>query len=519
MNHPTLPMVRSATGYRLLSDILGTFIEFLRATGLSAGRIQCLRREAQRFLIWLGVCDIAIESIDDDVLRSFRHHDCDYPAIEGNRHKVPASNNQNFMSGALKLVQFLEQQGCIFHLGEYEVNLRCLEDFIARCGDEGYCCDTLRRYHSSCRHILMWLHRSRISIADVNTQILERFVHHDCVCPGSFRSLCQHVPGRHYDYPFRSFLQHLEKTGIVSVQSTASENPTDPAMEPFADWLRRHRGIGDKSIRRHCLHVASLVSVLGRDPRSYDAARIRQALLEQYRGVSKNYAQTLAGSMRMYLRYLSANDVCSPLLINAVPAAPSWKLASLPRYIGPEDVEHVITCCDVTKPAGLRDRAILLLLARLALRAGDIVAMRLEDIDWRNALVRVCGKSKRQESLPLPQDAGDAILDYVENARPQSAESHVFLRTRAPYRRLAESGSVTNVVKYALKRAGLEEVRPQGACLFRHSAATNMLRSGKSLEAISTVLRHKSMDTTTIYAKTDKPMLLEVAQPWIGGQS
>lgn len=262
-----------------------------------------------------------------------------------------------------------------------------------------------------------------------------------------------------------------------------------------------------------------LVEDLGPDPRLYDAAGIRRALLSRYDGVAPSHANKLAGSMRMYLRYLAVNDLCSLSLIDAVPTATTWRLAPLPRYINPEQVEHVISCCDVSTPKGCRDKAILLLLARLALRAGDIVALRLEDIDWRGALVRVRGKSKREECLPLPQDAGDGILDYVEKARPRVAERQVFLRTMAPYRPLASGHAITSVVVRALKRAGLEEVRPQGAYLFRHSAATNLLRSGQSLETISALLRHKSMDTTTIYAKTDAPMLLGIAQPWIGEKS
>ena len=262
-----------------------------------------------------------------------------------------------------------------------------------------------------------------------------------------------------------------------------------------------------------------LAAVLGPDPRSYDAAGIRDALLRHYAGISAGHARQLASSMRMHLRYLAASGSCSPALIHAVPIAATWRLASLPRHISPEEVEHVIACCDETMHAGLRDRAVLLLLARLALRAGDIVALRLEDIDWRHALVRVCGKSRRQECLPLPQDAGDAVLEYIETTRPRIAETRVFLRAKAPHRPLASRQSITSIVGYALRRAGLEDVRPQGAHLFRHSTATAMLRSGQSMETISALLRHRSMDTTVIYAKTNTSMLLEVAQPWIGDPS
>ena len=317
----------------------------------------------------------------------------------------------------------------------------------------------------------------------------------------------------------RSFVQYLDATDVVSVQKMMPEPDAGPAMGPFEEWLRHYRGIGEGTIFRHSRQAAMLVADLGPDPRSYDAAGIREALLGRYDGVSSSFAGKLASSMRMYLRYLALSDLCSPSLIDAVPTATTWRLAPLPRYIMPEQVEHVIACCDVTTPVGCRDKAILLLLARLALRANDIVALRLEDIDWRKALVQVCGKSKREECLPLPQDAGDGILDYIEKARPRVAEKRVFLRTMAPYRPLASSHAITGVVVRALKRAGLEKARPQGAHLFRHSAATNLLRFGQSLETISTLLRHKSMATTTIYAKTDAPMLHEIAQPWIGGPS
>jgi len=516
MNHTTSPMACSEAGFGRLADILGTYVEHLRAAGLSVTGARRLRVGAQHFLAWLDLCGIAVESIDDSVLCSFRRHDCQCPGMSGVRHKLASLDKRESMTGALKLVQFLEEQGCIPHPGEMEPNLLYLDGFIARCKEKGYAPDSLCRYESSCRHVLIWLHRSRISITDVDAKTLERFLEHGCVCPGPFESPRQRVSGSRYDSPFRSFLQHLKETGTLPVQGLMPERRSDPVMGPFEAWLRSHRGIGERSIRMHSHWAASLVATLGPDPRSYDAAGVREALLHRYDGGSKCYAGNLASSMRMYLRYLAAKGICSPSLIDAVPTASNWRLSYLPRYIGSEEVEHVIACCDVTKPAGLRDRAILLLLARLALRAGDVVAMRLEDIDWRHALVRVCGKAKRQEALPLPQDAGDAVLTYIEKARPRVTEDRVFLRTLAPHRPLA---SIASIVRRALKRAGLEEVRPQGAHLFRHSVATGMLRSGQSLETINTILRHKSMNTTAIYAKTDTSMLLEVAQPWIGDPS
>lgn len=180
-------------------------------------------------------------------------------------------------------------------------------------------------------------------------------------------------------------------------------------------------------------------------------------------------------------------------------------------------MERVIASCDPTTPRGLRDRAILLLLARLALRGGDVANLHLQDIDWDNALLRVAGKTRYEVALPLPQDAGDALLAYIERARPTVDSSKVFIRVIAPFVPLASSSAITCIVRDALKRAGVDNANLRGAYLLRHSAATNMLRSGATLNAVGALLRHRSPETTTIYAKVDTPMLSHVVQPWIGG--
>lgn len=160
----------------------------------------------------------------------------------------------------------------------------------------------------------------------------------------------------------------------------------------------------------------------------------------------------------------------------------------------------------------MRNRAILLLLARLALRAGDISSLGLADIDWGNALVRVCGKSKRPARPPLSQDVGDTLLDYIERARPPVDTDRVFVRAPAPHRPFASSSAISYIASAALERAGVDAPGPRGAHLFRHSAATNPLRSGATLDAIGALLRHRSPDTTAIYANVDTRMLQGVAQ-------
>jgi integrase/recombinase XerD len=171
---------------------------------------------------------------------------------------------------------------------------------------------------------------------------------------------------------------------------------------------------------------------------------------------------------------------------------------------------------DKNGPLGLRDRAIILLLFRLGLRAGDIAGMRPGDIDWREATLLVRGKGRRDVRLPLPQDAGDAVLDYLEHARPQVSIDRVFLCVNAPFRSLG-STAVSNIVRAALRVAGIENPPSRGANLIRHTAATTMLRAGATLDEIGTILRHKSPDTTAHYAKVDIAALQQIAQPWPNG--
>lgn len=187
---------------------------------------------------------------------------------------------------------------------------------------------------------------------------------------------------------------------------------------------------------------------------------------------------------------------------------------SLPRYLPPEDVERLIACCDPASHVGKRDRAILLLLARLGLRAGDIVQMRLKDIDWNGAWIHVSGKSRRQTRLPLTQEIGQAIASYIQEGRFPAQTDALFLRSRAPFRALASHCAVSAIVDRAFRRAGVKRPGRGAAHLLRHSFASLMLRRGASLQEISVILRHRSIESTQIYAKVDITGLQQIAQCW-----
>lgn len=305
------------------------------------------------------------------------------------------------------------------------------------------------------------------------------------------------------------FVKYLrERSGIkvaLSCERTSLETR-------FIDWLLRHRGVGRRTADGYALKVRRLLSALGSEPRRYTAAELRDFVLGQSRGYSNSHVDCVVTSVRMFVRFLIIHQECSESLQYAIPRVAKWQKASLPRYLRATDVQRIIDACDPAIPLGARDRAILLLLSRLGLRAGDVAGLCLGDIDWANARFRVSGKSRTPAWLPLPQDAGDALLHYILTARPAGSSDGVFLISRAPYTRIL-TRQISLTAERAILRAGVK-ASSLGAHQFRHSAATAWLRQGMTLQAIGAVLRHRNVDTTAIYAKVDVGLLRGIALPW-----
>jgi len=422
-------------------------------------------------------------------------------------------HSRGFKARVLWFMRFLEDTKRVQHSTSLEDGLQRIDDFADYLGGQGYARGTIDLYRYSCRHFVLWLHQHRIAVSAIDDSIVERFAEHDCICPGMFVHNARR--NRNYLFNIHRFVRFLMTTGVIPT-ATSGGDQEDNHLLAFRDWMRRHRGTGHRTILDHVRAITGLLPKLGDNPARYDAALINRVILQNLESASRVSAQQMCCSLRMYLRFLAATGGCSPGLVGAIPRIPRWRLATLPRYILKDDVERVIASCDPTTPRGQRDRAILLLLARLALRGGDVANLHLHDIDWENALIRVSGKTRRTVALPLPQDVGDALLAYIEHARPVVDSGKVFIRVIAPFQPLASSSAITVIVRDALKRAGVENVNLRGAYLLRHSAATNMLRSGATLDAVGAVLRHRSPETTAIYAKVDTSMLSQVAQPWIG---
>jgi integrase/recombinase XerD len=384
-------------------------------------------------------------------------------------------------------------------------------EFVSELLMLGHSSLTAGGYEASARHFACWLVRTRRAVGDIDDHVIRRFARHRCRCPG-VRQL-NHVSEK-YARRARRFVEFLADRGIVRRTISAPPPAHDQKVHEFRDWLRRHRGISDRTIDRHGRMVIRLLPALGNEPGRYDAHLVRDVIVAETKRASIAYVKTMAMALRGYLRFLAASGLCRPGLDQAVPTIPQWRLSALPRYIGSADVERLIATCDRATPVGIRDRAVLHLLARLGLRTGDIVALHLDDIDWRQATLSVRGKSRRETRLPLPQDAGDAILDYLRRGRPKSTFDQVFLRSTAPFQALRGS-TVSSIVRRALGKAGIT-APSKGANLLRHSAATAMLRGGATLDLVGAVLRHRSPDMTAHYAKVDVLMLQQIAQPWPG---
>lgn len=234
--------------------------------------------------------------------------------------------------------------------------------------------------------------------------------------------------------------------------------------------------------------------------------------------MSPRGAQGMGGALRSFFRFLLQHGEVERDLAIWVPTVAAWRLSTVPKYLKPEEVERLLKACDRSSATGRRDHAILLLLARLGLRAGEVAALQLDDIDWRAGEIMIRGKGLVHQRLPLLAEVGEALALYLCQDRPSRPVRQVFLRMRAPRRGLAVS-AISTIVRRALERAGLQ-VALKGAHLLRHSLATGLLRQGASMTEIGEVLRHRLAATTEIYAKVDLDRLRSLAQPWpTGGQS
>jgi site-specific recombinase XerD len=359
-------------------------------------------------------------------------------------------------------------------------------------------------------HLGHWISAHDVPTHRINEEVLERFAHHlpTCACPHPFQGR-----DRYHREGARRLFTHLQRVGVWPSPHAEPET-IPPLVKGFSAWMHQHRGVTESTLAHYVPLVKACLAALGDDPAAYDAAGVRAFIFTRASRHSRSRAKSIVNAVRMFLRFLAVNGHCPTDLAAAVPGIAEWKLSSLPRYLSADAIERLVAACEPSTAGGSRDRAVLLLLARLGLRAGDVRDLRLADIDWSHGRLRLIGKGRCETWLPLPQDVGDAVLHYLRRFRPAIDDDHVFLRIHAPLGPLPSSGPISKLVRRALHRAGIK-APSMGAHVLRHSAATTLLRQGASLEVIGAVLRHRCIESTAHYAKVDGALLREVAQPWV----
>lgn len=313
-------------------------------------------------------------------------------------------------------------------------------------------------------------------------------------------------------------LRPLRAEGVVPWPEPPPEDTSPPALllRELETYLLEDRGLSVGTVAERlrvarrffgALKVRDLPAV-GR----LSASDISDFILQEARSLSVGTTKLVVTHLRSVLRFLHTRGLCGELA-GALPAVAGHRLARLPKHLPWGEVRELLDSCDLQTPVGLRDHAVLLLLARLALRAGEVAALELGDVHWLEGAILVRGKGARHACLPLPEDVGAAIARYLEAGRPRKASPRLFLKSIAPHGDL-RSSTVNSLVARASRRAGLPR---RSAHQLRHTAATQMLRRGASLQEVAEALRHQSLDTTVIYAKVDHQALRPLARPWPGG--
>ena len=313
-------------------------------------------------------------------------------------------------------------------------------------------------------------------------------------------------------------LEHLRSAGAIPTPEAAcDESPRAALLAQYAVYLRQERAVTEGTISAYVSIAHTFVSErlpeAGARPASLDADDVHEFLLALVRRVAPKRAQYVGSALRSFLRFLFARGETAMDLALAVLTVRQRRWSGVPRHMPPQDVERLLRSCDRSSAMGRRNHAILLLLARLGLRASEVVALELGDLRWREGEMVVRGKGLIRDRLPLLPDVGEALALYLKTDRPAGASRRVFLCRRAPYRGLGHPSTVSTIVMRALGRAGLAPAT-RGAHLLRHSLATAMVRRGASLAEIGQVLRHRSPNTTEIYAKLDFGALRDIALPW-----
>lgn len=374
--------------------------------------------------------------------------------------------------------------------------------------------DDYRRRHAyglleAAWHLAQWAHREGKPLGSLTAEDLDDFAVHAVHC-----NCLDGPPGRkaaNAKKRARIFLGYLQRGRLGDRRARVPE-PLHPLVQRFLQWMGQNRGLRESSLGQYERLLGKVMAGLGDDPKQYTPAMVRRFVMEWGERSAPVSTKAIVNVLRAFVRFLIAEGLCSDSLDTAIPRFRCPPAEPLPAVLSEEEVRRVIAATKPVDLVGIRDRAILLLLLRLGLRVGDVLTLRLTDVLWDRGLLRLSGKGRREACIPLPQEAGDALLAYLE-VRPKTKTDVVFLRAPVPVRPFVRANSVTRIWERALARAGVRNPAPRKQVL-RHTVATHLARAGVRSESIATILRHRSISMTAHYTHADTRALKGVVQPW-----
>jgi site-specific recombinase XerD len=387
-----------------------------------------------------------------------------------------------------------------------------LSAYAAALAEQGYARHSIRIQVVVIADFSRWLQQKQIKLRNLDGTVVDRFVQHHQRQTGI---------GRGDAGILNRFLAMLRQDGVLEQRQTMTVRSRRQGItDDFRRYLLGERELSRATLQNYVPFIDRFLSERFRN-RTLNLCTLRAADVTAFvrrhvHQLSPGRAKLMVTALRCFCFYLQQRGEIAVDLAACVPTVPNWSKSTLPKFLPPGTVQRVLSRCDRRTAIGRRDYAILVLLARLGLRAGEVAALNLEDIDWEAGQLAIRGKGGRSAQMPLPADAGEAIAAYLRNGRPRCSSRRVFIRAKAPLTGFASSVAICVVVEQALKKAGVESAR-KGAHLFRHTLACDLLRQGCSLDEIGELLRHQSPGTTAIYAKVDVTALHSLALPWPRG--
>jgi site-specific recombinase XerD len=392
-----------------------------------------------------------------------------------------------------------------------------LDALAAELQSQDYSRKSIRRQLHNADSFGWWLTKQNLSVAEITDAVVGRYV------GGMHRSTragCAKGYRAHNARGLPRLLNLLRGPGVTP-PATQLVATVDPCLQGFERYLERVRGVAPATRTGYLRETRGFLQHVFQeaDP---NWSRVGPEHVASYITMRAGHLSITCRRdpitpLRAFLRYMTSEGLLSASLECAIPPIRQWKHATLPTALSPDDLAKVLAVSHERTVKGLRNRAILLLLARLGLRAGEVRRICLEDIDWRqgNLLIRA-GKNHRERILPLPEDVGEALIDYLQHGRPAHKGRAIFLTLDPPYRPLVSSAPISILARQAIESAGVRTART-GAHVFRHTVATHMVCGGATFKSVSDVLGHQTLGVTGIYAKLDLSSLAKVALPWPGG--